>query len=76
MRYDGTVYSCGRNDSYQLGDSTNIHRYTPVQILHIDSVIKISAGFDNSLFLRIDGKAYGCGSGGGGNWVSAHFTHH
>lgn len=66
LRYDGTVYSCGRNDSYQLGDSTNIHKYTPVQILHIDSVIKISAGFDNSLFLRIDGKAYGCGSGGGG----------
>ena len=66
LRYDGTVYACGRNDSRQLGDGSNVNRFTPVLVPGLSDIVKVSAGSDFSLFVRNDGSVYGAGSNGGG----------
>jgi alpha-tubulin suppressor-like RCC1 family protein len=59
----GNCYSCGENESGQLGLNSNLHQYTPKQIQFFGNIfiIDISAGRGFSLFLTKSGSVYACG---------------
>ena len=61
---DGSVRSCGDNTFSQLGDSTSMNRYIPVQV-HFPSgtvINAVSGGVWFSLFLENNGTAWACGN--------------
>lgn len=60
---DGSVWNSGRNDSYQLGDGTNISRSSPVQAVGLTgNFTKFASGADYTLGLRDDGTVWAWGS--------------
>ena len=61
---DGSVYSCGINESFQLGYKTaNEYQKKPKKIVNINKQIKqIAAGRDHSYCLDIDGNVWSFGS--------------
>jgi alpha-tubulin suppressor-like RCC1 family protein len=61
---DGTLLSCGFNNSGQLGDGTTTNQLLPVQIK--TAVQNISAGQYHSLILMADGTLFACGSNSNG----------
>jgi alpha-tubulin suppressor-like RCC1 family protein len=64
---DNRVYSCGNNNSGELGLGTSgsgKDKSTPTLISGLSNVIEISAGHYHSLFLTRDGHVYSCGN----NW--------
>lgn len=61
LRADGTVWSWGANESGQLGDGTNVERFTPVQVIGLGAAVAIAAGGFHSLALRSDGTAWAWG---------------
>lgn len=59
---DGSVYSCGRNDSGQLGHGDVLDKKTPQCITNIPSgVCSISCGQFHSVLSTSSGAAYACG---------------
>ncbi|WP_410962374.1 hypothetical protein, partial [Salmonella sp. SAL4355] len=48
LKSDGTVWAWGRNDSGQLGDGTTSDRESPIKILSLTGVVRISAGSNHS----------------------------
>ncbi len=69
---DGNAYAWGNNSHGQLGDGTNISRYTPVRVKTPDrntyldlpadfTYLQVSAGYDHSLALGRDGYAWAWG---------------
>jgi alpha-tubulin suppressor-like RCC1 family protein len=71
LRSDGKVYVCGYNAQGQLGDGTTTQRNTPIEILATNigttyPITAIAALWNNSLFLRSDGKVYACGENDSG----------
>ena len=67
LKNDGTVWTTGGNGDGQLGDGTNYHRRSPVQVKEangssFDNVTKISAGPSHSLFLKNDGTVWATGN--------------
>jgi alpha-tubulin suppressor-like RCC1 family protein len=70
LRSDGKVFACGRNQNGHLGDGTSgtgTDKSTPIAILTTNigtslPITAISAGYNNSFFLRSDGKVFACGS--------------
>jgi|YNPMSStandDraft_1061717.scaffolds.fasta_scaffold00693_1 alpha-tubulin suppressor-like RCC1 family protein len=63
---DGNVWSWGRNTYGNLGDGTEINRYTPVQVQNINNVTELAAGTNFSLLLKNDGTFWGCGRNASG----------
>jgi alpha-tubulin suppressor-like RCC1 family protein len=71
MRSDGKVFACGSNESGQLGNGNTTQQNTPIEISTTNigttyPITAISAGWNNSLFLRSDGKVFACGSNSSG----------
>jgi alpha-tubulin suppressor-like RCC1 family protein len=62
---DGKVYSCGINDSYQLGRTVDTANpsITPsiISTLNSFTISAIAAGRYHTIFLTNDGKVYSCG---------------
>ena len=63
---DGKVYAWGNNFDGQLGDGTNIKRFTPVEVdisgvLDGKTIVQVSAGISYSLALDEEGKVYSWG---------------
>jgi alpha-tubulin suppressor-like RCC1 family protein len=65
---DGTVRTWGSNSATQLGDGTNIDRYTPVLISSggIGAVTRVFAGYQHSGCLRVDSYVLTWGSNSNG----------
>jgi len=66
LKKDGTVWSWGKNDVGQLGDSTHIIRYAPVQVSNLFNVIQIDTESDYSLVLKSDGSVWSWGENSDG----------
>lgn len=62
LNASGRVYSSGKSGDGQLGiGNVSGDVYFPQLITSLDSIIDISAGRLHSLFLRNNGKVFGCG---------------
>lgn len=55
---DGTVWAWGRNDEGQLGDGTQVDRFTPVQVPGLDTVVMTAVGDRVTLALKEDGTVW------------------
>ncbi|MCW1914152.1 cadherin-like beta sandwich domain-containing protein [Luteolibacter sp. GHJ8] len=72
VRIDGSsARACGYNQSYQLGDNSNMTRLAPVQPIGMTSGIQAlsAAGSiqgSHSLFMKFDGSVWACGENGNG----------
>ncbi len=62
LREDGTVWAWGSNSSGQLGDSTNVNRTAPVQVVGLGGVVEVAAGNSHSLARKTDGTVWAWGS--------------
>jgi len=59
---NGSLWAWGYNNSYQVGDTSQINRYSPVPISGPESVyVSISAGAYHSLAVSATGKLYAWG---------------
>ena len=58
LKNDGTVWAWGQNGIGQLGNGTYDDSDTPVKVINISDVIKISAKLDYNLALKGDGTAW------------------
>lgn len=56
----GNVWVCGDNGNHELGIDS-IYVYTPTKIKNLNGIVTVS-GYDQSLFVRNDGKVLACGS--------------
>ncbi len=68
LKDDGTVWAWGDNSDGQLGDGTNVDRYTPVQVVMelggdpLTGVAAISAGGGHTIALKEDGTVWAWGN--------------
>ena len=60
LKYDGTLYGCGRNDSGQLGLGDTNHR--TIFTKATNNVKSADYGYDHTIILKNDGTLLGCGS--------------
>jgi alpha-tubulin suppressor-like RCC1 family protein len=66
LKADGTVWAWGNNANGSLGDGTNGHRTTPVQVVGLTQVIAIEAGtVGQSFAIRSDGSVFAWGQNNG-----------
>ncbi len=61
LRNDGTVWTWGWNLNGQLGDSTTLSSFTPIQVYGLSNVLAISAGHLHSVALKNDSVAWSWG---------------
>lgn len=61
MKQDSTIWAWGFNNFGQLGDCTQVMRYTPVRTKVIDKAWKIAAGDIHSLALLYDSTVWAWG---------------
>ena len=67
LNNDGTVWSWGYNNYGQLGDNTQINKYTPVQVIsedgegYLQDIIYIGAGANFSVAVNKYGEVYSWG---------------
>jgi alpha-tubulin suppressor-like RCC1 family protein len=66
LKSDGTVWAWGSNMFGQLGDGTNIDRYTPVQVSNLGSVTALGGRGYHSLAITSDGNVWAWGLNGAG----------
>ena len=59
---DGKLWACGKNDSGQLGDGTNVNKSSPIQVGTNNNWIAITAGNSYSFGLKSDGTLWAWGS--------------
>ncbi len=64
LKKDGTLWACGKNNSYQLGDGTDKDQLLPVFIS--DQVTTARAGAQFSIFIKKDNTLWGVGFNGAG----------
>ena len=68
LKSDGTVWTFGANDAGQLGDGTNTHRITPVQVFgeggsgFLTDVSAIAGGHYHTIALKSDGTVWAWGN--------------
>jgi len=61
LKDDGTVWTWGGNQSYELGDGTNKSRSAPGQVKGIKDVIAVTAGVGMTIALKKDGTVWAWG---------------
>ena len=61
LKSDGTVWTWGWNYHGQLGDGTNMDKYTPVKVIGLTGGTAISAGGGHSVALKSDGTVWAWG---------------
>lgn len=61
IKNDGTVWACGTNSGYQLGNGTNSASFVPVQVSSLTGITAISAGDYYSLAIKNDGTVWAWG---------------
>ena len=61
VKSDGSLWGMGNNSYGQLGDGSQTHRSTPVQV-QSSGVTAIAVGYIHSLFLKSDGSLWGMGN--------------
>jgi alpha-tubulin suppressor-like RCC1 family protein len=61
LKSNGTVFAWGNNEYGQLGDGTNAHKNTPVQVAGLSNVAALAGGFYHSLALDKDGAVWAWG---------------
>jgi hypothetical protein len=66
LKSDGTVWSCGYNNTGQLGDGTNAHKNLAVQASGLTGITALAAGQMHSVFLDNSGAPWACGFNGEG----------
>jgi hypothetical protein len=59
LKSDGTVWAWGYNLYGQLGDSTIVDRYRPVQTSELTKIVSITAGAWHNLVLKLEGNIQG-----------------
>jgi hypothetical protein len=64
LKNNGTVWVCGDNSSYQIGDGTSLTRPTPVNLSGFSNVIAVGCGYYHSLALKNDGTLWSWGNNG------------
>ena len=63
IKNDGSVWSCGQNNYYQLGLSDTSNRYTFTQVTtNINNVKRIVCGIRHTFTLKNDGSVWSCGN--------------
>ncbi|NHM26454.1 PKD domain-containing protein [Desulfofundulus sp. TPOSR] len=65
LKFDGTVWTWGRNWYGELGDGTREKRLYPVQVQGLADVVAVAAGDEHSLALKSDGTVWAWGR----NWA-------
>ena len=63
---NGDVWSCGLNNTGELGDGSTIDKSTPVQVTSLSGITAVSAGNGHSIFLKNDSTVWACGWNGYG----------
>jgi len=58
---DGTVWTWGGNQSYELGDGTNKSRTDPGQVKGLKDVVAVTAGVGITIVLKKDGTVWAWG---------------
>ncbi len=66
IKADGTLWAWGWNEYLQIGDGTNINRFTPTKISADNDWASVSAGEEHSLALKSDGSLWAWGWNGYG----------
>jgi alpha-tubulin suppressor-like RCC1 family protein len=61
LRYDGTVWTWGKNNYFQLGDGTTTDRAIPAPVPNLSGVKAIAAGGSHSVALKDDGTVWSWG---------------
>jgi alpha-tubulin suppressor-like RCC1 family protein len=61
IKSDGTLWGWGFNTYGQLGDSTNVTRYSPVQIGTASNWARVSCGENFTVAIKIDGTIWSWG---------------
>lgn len=64
IKSDGTLWAWGNNDAGELGDGTNIDKYTTTQIGTATDWQSVAAGSSNSYALKTNGTLWAWGNGG------------
>jgi gliding motility-associated-like protein len=62
IKQDGTLWTWGSNSNGQLGDGTNIHKSTPIQIGIANNWATICAGGSHTVAIKNDGTLWSWGS--------------
>jgi len=62
LKTDGTVWACGENTNYQLGDGTTKARFKPVQVAGLPAAVAIAAGSATSYAVTTDGSVWAWGA--------------
>lgn len=62
LKQDGTVWSWGVNFYGQVGDGTDIDRYSPVRITNLNGITAIASGMYHSLVVGSDGSVWSWGA--------------
>ena len=58
LKYDGSIWTWGLNNSGSLGDSTTTNRSSPVQLLYGGVYKSVSAGASMTAAIDLDGKLW------------------
>ncbi|HEX8515963.1 MAG TPA: T9SS type A sorting domain-containing protein [Bacteroidia bacterium] len=62
LKNNGTVWVCGDNSSYQIGDGTSLTRPTAVNLSGFGNVAAVGCGYYHSLALKNDGTLWSWGN--------------
>ena len=74
LDFEGSVWSCGYNQSGQLGLGDTTHRSKAEKIAGLPKIFKISGGFHHSHFIDEGGSVWVCGSNASGELGLGHTT--